>query len=145
MWPTLFKQQTGFGEVPYNSWGLMITLAFLFAAIVSHRRASRVGIDPDKLVGLYLLAIVLGLAGARLLHFLMATPDVFFADPTIFFRIWVKHKKYLIIMINFFLIILFTLPPITWHQVFTEIIVDIFFERIFLVFGNDNLHIINSC
>lgn len=88
MWPTLFKQQTSFGEVPYNSWGLMITLAFLAASIVSHRRAARVGIDPDKMVGLYLLAIVLGLSGARLLHFLMATPDVFFADPLIFFRIW---------------------------------------------------------
>lgn len=88
MWPHLFKQQTAFGEVPYNSWGLMITLAFLFAAIVSHRRAAKVGIDPDKMVGLYLIAIVLGLAGARLLHFLMATPDVFFADPLIFFKIW---------------------------------------------------------
>lgn len=88
MWPTLYKQQTAFGEVPYNSWGLMITLAFLVAAIVSHRRAAKVGIDPDKMVGLYLTAIVLGLAGARLLHFLMATPDVFFADPLIFFRIW---------------------------------------------------------
>ncbi len=88
MWPTLFKQQTAFGEVPYNSWGLMITLAFLAAAIISHRRAAKVGIDPDKMVGLYLTAIVLGLAGARLLHFLMATPDVFFADPMVFFRIW---------------------------------------------------------
>ncbi|MES2645013.1 MAG: prolipoprotein diacylglyceryl transferase [Myxococcota bacterium] len=88
MYPTLHTQQTAFGEVPYNSWGLMITLAFLAAVIVSHRRAGRVGIDPDKMVGVYLVAIVLGLAGARLLHFLMATPDVFFADPMIFFRLW---------------------------------------------------------
>ena len=88
MWPTLFKQQTATGEVPYNSWGLMITLAFLLAAIVCHRRSAKVGIDPDKMVPLYLLCIVLGLAGARLLHFLMATPKVFFEDPAIFFRIW---------------------------------------------------------
>ncbi len=88
MYPTLYTQQTAFGDVPYNSWGLMITLAFLAAVIVSHRRAGRVGIDPDKMVGVYLVAIVLGLAGARLLHFLMATPDVFFADPMIFFRLW---------------------------------------------------------
>jgi phosphatidylglycerol:prolipoprotein diacylglycerol transferase len=88
MWPTLYKQQTAMGELPYNSWGLMITLAFLAAAIVCHRRAGKVGIDPDKMVGLYMVAIVLGLMGARLLHFLMATPDVFFADPMIFFRLW---------------------------------------------------------
>jgi phosphatidylglycerol:prolipoprotein diacylglycerol transferase len=88
MYPTLYTQKTSFGEVPYNSWGLMVTLAFLVAAMVSHRRAAKVGIDPDKMVGLYLVAIVGGLMGARLLHFLMATPDVFFADPMIFFRIW---------------------------------------------------------
>jgi phosphatidylglycerol:prolipoprotein diacylglycerol transferase len=88
MYPTLYTQKTGFGEVPYNSWGLMVTLAFLVAALVSHRRAAKVGIDPDKMVGLYLISIVFGLMGARLLHFLMATPDVFFADPMVFFRIW---------------------------------------------------------
>jgi phosphatidylglycerol:prolipoprotein diacylglycerol transferase len=88
MHKTLFTQQTSLGEVPYNSWGLMITLAFLAAVIVSHRRAGKVGIDPDKMVGVYLVAISLGLAGARLLHFLMATPEVFWKDPTIFFRLW---------------------------------------------------------
>ena len=87
MYPTLFKQASPLGEVPFNSWGLMITIAFLVASLVSQRRAAKVGIDPDKMVGIYLLSIVLGLMGARLLHFLMATPDVFFADPAIFFRI----------------------------------------------------------
>lgn len=88
MYPTLFKQASPLGEVPFNSWGLMITIAFLVASLVSQRRAAKVGIDPDKMVGIYLVSIVLGLMGARLLHFLMATPDVFFADPMIFFRIW---------------------------------------------------------
>ena len=88
MYPTLYKQVTTFGEVPYNSWGLLVSLAFLAAAIVSHRRCGSVGIDPDKMVGVYLVAIVSGLMGARLLHFLMATPEVFFKDPLVFFRIW---------------------------------------------------------
>lgn len=88
MHPHLLVQQTSFGEVPYNSWGLMITLAFLAAAIVTHRRAGKVGIDPDKMVPFTMLCIVLGLMGARLLHFLMATPEVFFADPMVFFRLW---------------------------------------------------------
>lgn len=87
MWPTLYTQKTALGEVPYNSWGLMITLAFLASAIVAHRRVARVGIDPDGMVGMYLLAIFGGLVGARLLHFLMATPAQFFADPLLFFNL----------------------------------------------------------
>lgn len=88
MYPTLYEQVTSFGKLPYNSWGLMITLAFLAASTVSHFRAKRVGIDPDKMVGMYIVAIVAGLAGARLMHFTMATPEIFFKDPLIFFRIW---------------------------------------------------------
>lgn len=87
MWPTLYTQHTNFADVPFNSWGLMITVAFSMAVIVSHRRASRVGIDPDKLVGFYALCIVLGLVGARLMHFLMATPKEFFAHPEYFFQL----------------------------------------------------------
>lgn len=88
MWPTLYTQKTSFGEVPYNSWGLMITLAFATAAFIAHRRAARVGIDPDKMVGLYVVAIVTGLAGARLLHFTMAEDrDKFFADPLMYFNL----------------------------------------------------------
>lgn len=88
MFPTLYVQKTAMGEIPYNTWGLMITLAFLLASLVAHGRAAKVGIDPDKLVPMYLLAMASGLAGARLMHFAMATPDVFFKDPLIFFRIW---------------------------------------------------------
>lgn len=88
MFPTLYTQKTPFGDLPYNTWGLMITIAFLLASLYVHPRARRAGIDPDKMVGMYILAIVTGLMGARLMHFLMATPDVFFADPLIFFKIW---------------------------------------------------------
>ncbi len=88
MYPTLYKQVTAFGEVPYNSWGLLVSLAFLAAAMVAHRRVASVGIDPDKMVGVYLVAIISGLLGARLLHFLMAIPKEFFKDPLMFFRIW---------------------------------------------------------
>lgn len=88
MYPTLYVQKTAMGEIPYNTWGLTITLAFLFASLVAHFRAARVGIDPDRLVVAYLLAMVFGLAGARLMHFTMATPEVFWRDPLVFFRIW---------------------------------------------------------
>ena len=81
MFPTLFTVH-GLG---FHTWGLMVMLAFLAAAMVAHPRAAKVGIDPDALVPLYLLSVVLGLAGARLLHFTMAEPAVFFAHPLSYF------------------------------------------------------------
>lgn len=86
MWKTLYQQPNS--DLAINSWGVMITIAFAAAAWVVHRRTRQVGIDPDKMVWLYVIAIVGGLAGARLLHFTMATPKEFFADPMVFFRFW---------------------------------------------------------
>ena len=81
MHPTLFTW-TGIG---FHTWGLMITIAFAAACLVTSARVPRVGIDADRLVPLYLLAPIFGLAGARLLHFMMAEPKLFFAHPGAFF------------------------------------------------------------
>jgi len=86
MWKTLYHQPNS--DMSVNTWGVMVTLAFAAAAYVVHHRTKKVGINPDQMVWLYLIAIIFGLVGARLLHFLMATPKEFFADPMIFFRIW---------------------------------------------------------
>jgi len=88
MWPNLFTIDTGQGVVPVHTWGLMITLAFLAAAWVAQSRSQRTSVDGDKLVGMYLVAFLCGLGGARLLHFAMAEPGRFFADPLVYFRIW---------------------------------------------------------
>jgi phosphatidylglycerol:prolipoprotein diacylglycerol transferase len=85
MFPTLYTMKTAFGDLPYNTWGLTLTLAFFAAAWVVHVRSSRVGIDPDKMVGLYIIAIVAGLAGARLLHFAMAKDTDFWNHPSLYF------------------------------------------------------------
>ncbi len=85
MFPTLYKMQTPMGELPYNTWGLLLTVAFFAAALVVHRRSARVGIDPDKMVGLYVIAIVAGLAGARLLHYLGAKDTEFYENPMVYF------------------------------------------------------------
>jgi phosphatidylglycerol:prolipoprotein diacylglycerol transferase len=86
MWKTLYQPENS--QLSINTWGVLVTLAFAAAAWVVHHRTRKVGIDPDKMVWLYLIAIVGGLAGARLLHFTMATPEAFFKDPLIYFRIW---------------------------------------------------------
>lgn len=83
MHPTLISWK-GIG---LHTWGLMITLAFAAAALLVNRRARRVGIDPDRLVPIYLLAPLFGLVGARLLHFTMAEPELFFHHPLAFFDI----------------------------------------------------------
>jgi phosphatidylglycerol:prolipoprotein diacylglycerol transferase len=86
MWPTLYTIDGEFGQIPLNTWGLMVTMAFLGAALVAHRRLSRVGIDPDLISGLVVVATVAGLAGARLLHFTMAEGRAeFFEEPSMFF------------------------------------------------------------
>jgi phosphatidylglycerol:prolipoprotein diacylglycerol transferase len=66
----------------------MITLAFLLAGWVAQTRAEKAGVDGYRLTGLYVVLFLSGLAGARLLHFLMAEPEHFFADPLVYFRFW---------------------------------------------------------
>jgi len=88
MLPDLITFSTPYGSVPLHTWGLMITMAFLIGPWVVQSRAQAGGVEGDKLVGLYLVAIVCGLAGARLLHFTMAEPERFFANPLVYFRIW---------------------------------------------------------
>jgi len=65
----------------------MVMFAFLAACLTLSARAGRVGIDPDKLVPFYLLITAAGLLGSRLLHFVMAEPERFFANPLIFFDV----------------------------------------------------------
>lgn len=88
MWPTLYEFHLSMGEFPVRSWGLMIILAFLGAGLLTQARATRAGMDGYRLAGLYVVAFLAGLAGARLLHFLMAEPEKFFSDPLVYLRFW---------------------------------------------------------
>ncbi|MEL6341816.1 MAG: prolipoprotein diacylglyceryl transferase [Myxococcota bacterium] len=97
MFPTLFtfSQDHGLsmglahageaGVIGFHTWGLMVMLAFLAAFLLVSARAPKVGIEPDSLVPLYLIISIFGMAGARLLHFVFAEPDAFFANPLVFF------------------------------------------------------------
>jgi phosphatidylglycerol:prolipoprotein diacylglycerol transferase len=63
----------------------MLMCALLAACLVAHSRVARIGVDPDRMVTVYLLAAIGGLLGARLLHFAMAEPTEFFGNPLVFF------------------------------------------------------------
>jgi phosphatidylglycerol:prolipoprotein diacylglycerol transferase len=85
MYPTLYELPNLPGG-GLHSWGLMVMLGFLGAFVLTGIRARAVGMDPDKLVPLYLLSCVAGLLGARLLHFMLSGERAdFFENPMIFF------------------------------------------------------------
>jgi phosphatidylglycerol---prolipoprotein diacylglyceryl transferase len=88
MWPTIVEFHAASGTFPVHTWGLMILVAFLFASAMTQRRAASAGVEAENLIGFYVVAFVAGLVGARLLHFLMAEPEKFFADPFVFLRFW---------------------------------------------------------
>lgn len=86
MHPILFNMHTPFGEVPFPVYGLMITLAILAASLVGHYRSVRIGLDPDRMATVYLVCVISGIAGARLLHFMMADDNgKFWHNPLIYF------------------------------------------------------------
>lgn len=86
MHPILFNMPGPSGEVPFPVYGLMITLAILAASLVGHSRSARIGLNPDKMAIVYLVCVTSGIAGARLLHFMMADDNgKFWHAPWIYF------------------------------------------------------------
>lgn len=83
MFPILFETPS----VPIPAYGVMVTLAFVAGLGVTHLRAPRMGFNPDILVPLYILLGGCGILGARLLHFAVAEPEVFLANPLIVFNL----------------------------------------------------------
>lgn len=75
MYPNL-PTPPGLG-VTFHTYGLMLTLAFAAAFVVSSRRMGRVGVDPDHMLPLLVLAIVFGILGGWAQHALMSTTGGF--------------------------------------------------------------------
>jgi phosphatidylglycerol:prolipoprotein diacylglycerol transferase len=83
MFPDLFSVEGT--ELTLHTYGLMLMLAFGVATGLAHIRAQAVGIDPDHLLPIAILAIAGGIFGSRLLHLAMAEPELFFAKPWVLF------------------------------------------------------------
>lgn len=80
LWPILIEiGAAGSGAVP--TYLVFVLSAFTAGCLWVHRRGARVGIDPDSLVGLYVVAALMGLGGARLLHLIGGEWERFVADP----------------------------------------------------------------
>ncbi|MCB9742071.1 MAG: prolipoprotein diacylglyceryl transferase [Alphaproteobacteria bacterium] len=85
MFPDLWTQQTATGPLSFHTYGLFLMLGFGAAAWVLSRRMRQIGVNPDKLLPIIAIAIVFGIAGARLLHFIGAEPELFLSQPWVFF------------------------------------------------------------
>ena len=86
MLPTLFELQTPSGSVGLHTYGLFILLAFCCAFMLTHVRALRIGLHPDRLLGIYIAAFVGGLLGGRILYTLAVDLDRFLANPLTLFQ-----------------------------------------------------------
>ena len=59
------------GNLPVYSYGAMISLAVLVAAIFMSRESSREGIDPDNTLEAIIVAVIGGLLGSRILYVIL--------------------------------------------------------------------------
>jgi len=76
MYPELLK----IGPVTIYSYGLMLGIAFLLANILITRELKRLKLDVSLATGVTMLALIGGVAGAKLFHVLESW-DSFIADP----------------------------------------------------------------
>lgn len=68
-----------FNGIPINSYGFMIMVGFLLATWIGVRRGRQIGIDTDFLLDVGIIAMILGILGAKLNYILQYPQD--YADP----------------------------------------------------------------
>ncbi len=69
MHPVLFT----IGGIEFYSYGLMIGIGYVMGVLVAIKRAESKGIDPDSLLGFFVLILAFGVAGGRLFHIALNT------------------------------------------------------------------------
>jgi len=82
MHPILFE----LGPLRFYSYGLLIALGFLAASALAARRAAAAGLDPGKIQGVALTALLAGLAGGRIAYVLLRW-DLFRDNPVEILRL----------------------------------------------------------
>ncbi len=82
MFPTILE----FGPFHIRSYGLLLAVSFVIGITFSARRAARDGLDPERVVGLTWLIILLGVFGARALYVIQHPGD--FSGVLEALRVW---------------------------------------------------------
>jgi len=88
MYPNIYSVQLdGFSSpMGIHTYGLMLLLAFGVAFLVAQNRVRQMGTNPDIMLPILGWAILLGIVGSRVLHFVMAEPQLLLADPLIILK-----------------------------------------------------------
>jgi phosphatidylglycerol:prolipoprotein diacylglycerol transferase len=74
MLPYLFEVGTPTGPFRVPAYGSLLVLAFTLAFLWVHARAPKIGLHPDRLMGVYLAAAGGGILGSRLLYMIAVDP-----------------------------------------------------------------------
>jgi phosphatidylglycerol:prolipoprotein diacylglycerol transferase len=69
------------GGMTLRSYGLMLALAFMIGIAIAHARAPRHGVEPQRLLDVYLIIVFGALVGSRLL-FIAEHASTYAADPS---------------------------------------------------------------
>lgn len=81
--PILFR----IGPIPITSFGLSSSLGTLLAFLCIDRRARDEGVDPEVIVDLFLVMLLSGFAGARLMY-VVTYPAHFVENPLLILELW---------------------------------------------------------
>jgi len=84
MYPILFE----IGPIPIRTYGLMIAIGFLTALFFIQREAKKKGIDPEVISNAAFWALLLGIAGTRVLHIMMFPAQYSWTDPVGWIALW---------------------------------------------------------
>lgn len=83
MHPVLFE----IGGFPVFSYGAMLAIAFLAAALLARRRAVSLGMDGEEILDLSILIIISGIIGGRLM-FVLLNIGYYRTNPLDVFKLW---------------------------------------------------------
>lgn len=88
MWQEIFRLHLFGHEFPIYGYGLMLVIGFLAAVQLAKFLARRKGLDPELFVNVGLIALVMGVIGARLSHVLENLADYTRADLSVGQNFW---------------------------------------------------------
>lgn len=80
------------GPVTFHMYGLMIAIGFAAALFLSLSRAKKRGLDEDIIYGILFCAVIGGLAGTRILFYIVEIPQIL-KDPSI---LWNFKEGYVV-------------------------------------------------
>lgn len=76
------------GPVPIRSYGFMIVVGFVLGLWRAARVSKRFGIEPERIIDAAIIALISGIAGARLLFLLLQVPANGWGSFSQAYRIW---------------------------------------------------------